>query len=278
MTSRGLKATTIASGRWQVRRFAEFTNEYPWQWSPADLEEFSASLRSLAKPLAWSTILGYQNQLGTFMSFLADPRYGWAAECEKRFGTHPVQICHESNTLRHCDDFEGDPGRRALTLPELQALFDYADGQVAKVSASGRKGTVAAFRDAALWKTVYAWGLRRNEAAMLDLVDCHRHPGAERFGGYGSLHVRWGKSVRGGGPRRRNVLSLMDWAVEALEEYVVDVRPRFDPGDHPAIWVTERRSRMSPRSIDERFAVCRAAVGLPGELDLTVCVTRISPI
>ncbi len=40
MTSRGLKATTIASGRWQVRRFAEFTNEYPWQWSPADLEEF----------------------------------------------------------------------------------------------------------------------------------------------------------------------------------------------------------------------------------------------
>jgi integrase/recombinase XerC len=269
MTSRGLKASSIVSRRWIVKRFAVFTNEYPWDWSPADLEGFVSFLRSRQpRPLEWSTIRGYENQLGGFMTFLTDARYGWAAECEARFGTHPVQICHGSNTLRHCDEFEGRPGRRPLTLAELQDLFDYADGQVKAVAASGRKGTLAAFRDAALWKTVFAWGLRRAEASMLDVGDCHRHPGAERFGMYGSLHVRWGKAVRGGQPRRRSVLSLMDWAVEALEEYVVEVRPRFDPGEHPALWVTERRSRMSPRAIDERFAVCRQAVGLPDEIDL----------
>lgn len=87
MTSRGLKVETVRSGRWMVRRFAEFTNEYPWQWSPTDLEAFTMSLRSRAKPLEWSTIRGYQNQLGTFMSFVTDSRYGWAADCEKRFGT-----------------------------------------------------------------------------------------------------------------------------------------------------------------------------------------------
>lgn len=269
MTSRGLKSRTIEQRHWVVGRFATFTNEYPWQWSPADMDEFVSVLRSRhPRPIAWSTIRGYQNQLGQFMTFLTDPRYEWAAECEQRFGTHPVQICHDANTLRHCDEFEGDPGRRPLTLAELQDLFDYADGRVNTVAASGRKGTLAAFRDAALWKTIFAWGLRRTEAAMLDVVDCHRHPNAERYGMYGSLHVRWGKAVRGGQPRRRSVLSLMDWAVEALQEYVVDVRPRFDPGEHPALWMTERRSRLSPRAIDERFAECRQAVGLPEEIDL----------
>jgi integrase/recombinase XerC len=268
MTSRGLKAPTIKTHRWLVRRFAGFTNDYPWSWSAGDLEEFTSSLRSRHPPVAWSTIRGYQNQLGLFMDFATDPRYGWAAECETRFGTHPVQICHAANTLRHCDEFEALPGRRPLTLSELQGLFDYADSQVQVIAHSGVKGTLAAWRDAALWKTVFAWGLRRTEATMLDLVDCHRHPGAERFGAYGALHVRHGKAVRGGHPRRRSVLSLMDWAVEALEEYVLEVRPRFDPGGHPALWVTERRSRLSGRSVDDRFAVVRKAAGLPDEIDL----------
>ena len=268
MSSRGLKPPTIETRRWLLRRFAAFTNEYPWTWSPVDLEEYSSSLRCRTPPIAWSTIRGYQNQLGQFMDFVTDPRYGWAGECEARFGTHPVQICHATNTLRHCDEFEGRPGRRPLTLAELQDLLDYADDQVRVIGQSGVKGTLAAWRDAALWKTVFAWGLRRTEATMLDVGDCHRHPGAERFGTFGALHVRFGKAVRGGQPRRRTVLSLIDWAVEALEEYVVDVRPRFDPGEHPALWVTERRSRLSGRSVDERFAAVRKAVGLPDEIDL----------
>ena len=268
MASRGLKPPTIDTRRWLLRRFAEFTNEYPWQWSATDLEEFTSSLRSRRPPIAWSTIRGYQNQFGQFMDFVTDPRYEWAGECEARFGTHPVQICHASNTLRHCDEFEGRPGRRPLTLAELQDLFDYADGQVQVIARSGVKGALAAWRDAALWKTVFAWGLRRTETAMLDVADCHRHPGAERFGAFGALHVRFGKAVRGGQHRRRTVLSVIDWAVEALEEYVVDVRPRFDPGEYPALWVTERRTRLSARSIDERFAGVRKAVGLPDEIDL----------
>jgi site-specific recombinase XerD len=82
------------------------------------------------------------------------------------------------------------------------------------------------------------------------------------------LHVRFGKAKRGGAPRRRTVISLFDWAVEGLAEYVSEVRPRFDAGAHPALWLTERRSRLSMRSLDERFAECRQAIGLPEELDL----------
>lgn len=45
MLSRGLKAETIESPVWLVRRFGEFTNDYPWSWRPVDVEDFTARRR-----------------------------------------------------------------------------------------------------------------------------------------------------------------------------------------------------------------------------------------
>jgi hypothetical protein len=36
-----------------------------------------------------------------FLGYLTDPAYGWDQECRERFGTHPVQVCHEWNTAAH---------------------------------------------------------------------------------------------------------------------------------------------------------------------------------
>ncbi len=55
------------------------------------------------------------------------------------------------------------PGRRPLTYDEVQALFDAVDGRVERARGLGRKGALTAMRDAALLKTVYAFGLRRND-------------------------------------------------------------------------------------------------------------------
>ncbi|ABG94981.1 conserved hypothetical protein [Rhodococcus jostii RHA1] len=38
--SRFLKEPTIAGRVRMIRRFTEFTNQYPWQWSPAEAEEW----------------------------------------------------------------------------------------------------------------------------------------------------------------------------------------------------------------------------------------------
>jgi len=127
---------------------------------------------------------------------------------------------------------------------------------------------LAAFRDATLLKVVYGWGLRRREAVMLDVADLHPNATAPGFGEYGSLFVRWGKAKRGSPPRRRTVLSVFDWAVEALRQYVEEVRPAFGCPHHAAVWVAERGGRRSARAGDERFAVYRDALGLPAELDL----------
>ena len=137
--------------------------------------------------------LSYHRILALFVGFACDPRYGWVEECEQRFGQGPALICHEWNTAAHVSEFEGRPGRRALTAEELQRFFDYADDQVDRVAATGRKGTLAAFRDATLFKVAYAWGLRRRELVMLDVADLHRNAQAPQFGSFGALHVAMGR-------------------------------------------------------------------------------------
>jgi hypothetical protein len=101
---------------------------------------------------AHSTIRSYEGALGMFMAYLIDPRYGWAAACEEAVGAVPSQICHEWNTAVHVTEYEGRPERRPLTRAELQAFFDAADDRAEAVAASGRKGSLAAFRDATLFK------------------------------------------------------------------------------------------------------------------------------
>lgn len=264
--SRLLSVGTVVSREAIVARFAAFSNAFPWQWNACDVQDWTSELLSGPRPLAHSTIRNYQNQLALFCDYLIDPRYGWAVECEQRFGTHPVQICHEWNIARHAAAYEGRPEVRALTRVELQSFFDYADERVAQARAHGRKGWLTAFRDATIFKVAYGWGLRRREVAMLDLADFGRNPNAAEFGAYGACYVRYGKALRGSQPRRRTVWTVWDWAVEALAEYVEEIRPRFDVGRRQLLWPSERGGRIAPRDITRRFASYRDELGLGAEL------------
>jgi integrase/recombinase XerC len=264
-TARGLQEDTIAARERLVRRFVAFTNEFPWKWGPGHVEEWTVSLMSEHR-LSPSTIRGYQTELRLFSDYLTDGRYGWAVECQEAFGTHPVPICHEYNTIAHLNDYEGDPEARPFTREELQRFLDYADEQVDRAVGAKRKGALAAYRDATLFKVAYAWGLRRTETSRLDVADWGRNPAAPEFGRYGMLHVRYGKAVRGQPPRRRNVASVMGWAVEAVADYVENIRPRFGCAGHPALWVTERGGRIKPAEINARFVAYRDALDLPQAL------------
>ena len=263
--SRLLAASTVLWRERIVRRFADFTNEFPWRWAACDVEDWTVGLLA-GRGHAHSTIRAYQGAVASFMGYLCDPRYGWAGECEGRFGTYPVQICHEWNTAVHVSDYEGRPGRRPFTRLELQTLFDFADERVVVVRRRGRKGWLAAFRDATLFKVTYAWGLRRREAAMLDVADFTANPAAPELGRFGSLAVRYGKAMRGSPPRRRTVATVMPWAAEVVDEYLSEVRPAYSMDGHPALWLTERGGRISVRQVDERFAAYRDAAGLASEL------------
>lgn len=262
--ARRLSPTITVARERTVRRFRDFTGAWPWAWRPEHIEAWVAQ-----GGWAHSTIRSYEGSIGLFLGYVCDPRYGWAEECRSRVGAVPVQICHEANSAVHVDGLEGRPERRPFTRAELQALLDAADAAVEEAARSPRKGWLAAFRDATLLKVVYGWGLRRREAEMLDVSDFGPNPAAPELGGFGVCQVRFGKAMRGSPPRRRTVASVMPWAVEALSQYVSEIRPLHgDSARGPALWLTERGSRISARRIDERFAAWRAAAGLPVELSV----------
>lgn len=266
--ARGLREETIAPRERLVRRFLSFTNEYPWRWMPSHVDEWFLSMTSESH-LAHSTIRGYQVDLRLFTEFLADnTRYGWVSACEAEFGpgVHPVPIVHEWNSIAHLQGYEGNPEARPFTRQELQRFIDYADDQVDRAARARRKGVLAAYRDATLFKVMYGWGLRRTETSKLDVVDWGRNPAAPQFGRYGMLHVRYGKAKRGQPPRRRNVLSMFAWAVEAVADYAENVREKFGYPDQRALWVTERGGRVQPSEINARFESYRDALGLPTSL------------
>lgn len=265
--SRNLATGTIKIRLELVHRFQRFTNSFPWHWRPMDVDEYFADLRGEGR--AKSTLRSYQNALRLFCDYAADPRYQWTAVCENLFDTHPAQVCFEWNTATHSGDYEGRPARRALTKAELQDLFDYADDQVQIARHSGHKGWLSAMRDATAMKTAYAWGLRRQELAMLDTTDFGTNPHAAEFGGHGVLYVRWGKANKGGTPKRRSVLTVFPWSVRVMSQWIEHCHDLNTRTPHSiALWPSERSPRVSKEKLGARFAEYRRALGLPDELTL----------
>ena len=241
-------------------------NSYPWQWLAQMVDEWSMDLRSV-RGLRRSTLRGYQESVRLFCDYLTDPAYGWAQECQQWFGSHPVQVCHEWNTAVHVQDNEADPAKRAFTVTELQALFDYADEQVTRIRGAGRKGWLPAFRDATLLKVSYGYGLRRNETRMLDVVDFGTNPHGAEFGEFGVCYVRHGKAMKGSAPKRRSVLTVWPWIADILRQWTTEIRPVLAIDGNPALWPSERGDRIGLQQINGRLSAYRDAIGLGPGLD-----------
>jgi integrase/recombinase XerC len=262
--SRNLAFATVESGSRVLRRFQDAVGLYPWQWSAADLENWVAALRS-GEGRANSTVRNYGLTVAMFLTYARDPAYGWQAVCLERFGTHPVQICGPANLAVHSIDQEARPQRRPLSKVECQALFDAADERAEVVRRSGAKGWAPAFRDATMLKVAYAWGLRRRELVMLERCDFGPNPKAAEFGAFGVCHVRFGKSANGSPPRRRGVLTVMDWSVEVISEWVEEVLATWRP-DCSGLWPSERNERVSEDRLNAAFLAAAADAGLPAGL------------
>ena len=265
MLARNLAVGTVEARLSQVRAFLAHTGEFPWAWTPALADEWFADLRSV-RHVAISTVRNYQGGLRGFCGFVTDPAYGWAVECERRFGSFPIQVINEVNAAAPLDDREEDACKRAFSRDELQALFDYADDQVQHRRALGRKGWLTAFRDATLLKTAYAFGLRRTESRMLDVADFGPSPSAVEFGGYGVVYVRYGKAQRGSAPKRRSVLTVWPWIVPVLRQWFEQVRPLL-AADSPAVWPSERGARIGGNAVDVALRQARNGLGLDPVLD-----------
>lgn len=272
MLARGLTAATITGRTRVVARFQAFTNDFPWSWQPADLDEFFAERRSAGRTLAYTTLRAESNAIAMFCSFVCDGRYGWADLCEERFGDVPSQVVFEWNSPRHKTDDAVSPARRAFTVEELQYFFDAIDDFVDAQHQVGSKQWLTAMRDSMAFKVAYAFGLRRRELVMLDVTDFGPNPHVSAYGRFGALTVRWAKGMAGTGPRRRTVLTSphFDWVVALLQEWLSPTgRAQFATAERSgALWPSERADRITMNGLGRSFARFRVMAGLPAELSL----------
>ncbi|TDD14075.1 tyrosine-type recombinase/integrase [Nonomuraea diastatica] len=253
------ESSTLIFREQAVRRFAAFAAAYPWQWSPGHVDGWIDDL--MERRRAQLTVRGYRTALRLFCDYLTSPHNRWLTECASRFGRVPAQVVPDGEEARLAG-YRGDPARRPMTRKEVQLFLDHADDQVEVALSRGHKGALARYRDAAVFKVIYAWGLRCSEASGLDVLDFHPHADTPELGRFGSLSVRSGRRIRGLPPPRRTVVSLMPWAVEAVEDYLGHVRPRYRGNHQHALWLTERGGRLRTREIEERFAAYRDALDL----------------
>jgi len=264
--ARNLARPTVEGRENTVRAFAACVRTCPWRRTPAMADEWPGDLRSL-RDLKRSAIRSYSEAARAFCHFATGPLYEWAAMCEERFGTYPVQVVHEWNTAVHVQDNEADAKKRAFTKAGLHAFFAHCDDQVARIRASGRNGWLPAFRDAALFKTACACGLRRNETRMPDAADFGRNPHGAEFGEFGLCRVRSGKAKKGSPPRRRGVLTVRDWTPAIPDEWFTAARPLSGPEQTPAAWPSGRGLRIGCQRVNSRFIACRQAPGPDDGLD-----------
>lgn len=262
---RNLDPDTIDDRVGLVRRFIAHTNEFPWSWTPAIVEEFFADLRGI-KGRAQSTIRGYQNGLRLFCSYIADPDYGWDRVCEQRFGTHPAQVFFAWNTATHVQDNEQDPQKRPFTKQELQDFFDHADDQVTLIANAKKKGWLPAYRDTVMFKVAYSYGVRFNELRHLQTVDFSRNPHAPEFGRYGVVKVRYGKAKKGSPPKRRTVLTVFDWTPDIITDWLTHGQPYLDDGID--LFPSERGSLVAENTLLRRFRRYCNDLELSNGLDL----------
>ncbi len=257
---------TVARRLRLVIRFADFAGKYPWEWAPSDADEYFDHLRGVGN-VSQETARAYQSDIALFCAYATSERYEWNQTCARMFGTTMSQIITDVNKARHTQEATMGPEKRAFTVQELQHFFDFADTEVERIVRSRRKGGLAAWRDAVAFKVCYGWGLRHDELRKLQLVDFSPSAKAPYFGDYGVLRVRNGKANKGAPKKQRSVLTLLDWAAEAVASWVDSGLPRF-ADSAGQLFPTSTGGLVAQKELWERMSTYLKELGFPPGLDI----------
>lgn len=257
---------TIRVRRSLVVKLVDSSGHYPWEWTFGDADDFFAHARGV-RNLSHATVRSYQTAIRLFCNYATDPRYDWNEQCGRLFGRLFGQVITELNQITHTHPSETRTAKRPFTQRELQELFDLADLQVRRVLENGRRSPVAAWRDAVAFKTAYSWGLRSNEFRHLQLVDLSRNHRAPYFGDYGVVRVRWGKPHRGSAKKVRSVLTVWEWSVQVMRDWVRNGLPHYGEPTTD-LFPTEPGAVVSENHLLDRLHAFLQELGYPPGLDI----------
>ena len=128
---------------------------------------------------------------------------------------------------------------KALGIDQAAALLDRPAGSLGTRLATGFANEPLQLRDAAMFELFYSSGLRLSELVSLDWP--------------GGLDLAAGEVTVTGKRRKTRKVPVGGKARVALEAWLA-LRPRFDRGAQPALFLGRNGTRLTPRQVESRLA------------------------
>ncbi len=224
--------------------------------SPRTVEAYGRDLTRLVEHLVARGIGAPRElervHLSSFLASLA--RQGLGARSRARA---LVAVRRFVRHLQASGRLEGDP-LDGLGAPRVEQRLPRVlrDGEVARLLAAVEGEDALALRDRAMLEVLYGAGLRVSELVGLPLGALDRRTGLLRVLGKG---------------RRERLVPLGEPALEALDRYLADGRPRLLRGNGrvEAVFLTRRGGPMTRQNFFVRLRDCARRAGLPAD--------RVSP-
>ena len=140
--------------------------------------------------------------------------------------------CKEQGAFNPVKDVK--PPKTKLRLPKALTIAEVSD----LIAAAKSPGNPQALRESAILELLYGTGARISEIVALNINDVVKFDGGE----VSSLRL----SGKGGKVR---VVPVGRYAREALDQYLVRVRPRLVAADREALFLNDRGGRLSRQSM-----------------------------
>ncbi len=230
---RGLSANSIAAYERDLTKFADFLEDQGCDFtklSGKEITEFSISLKD--SKLSLSSINRALSGIKGFYKYLAQ-------EHEISDPTSDVSTAKLPRKLP-----------KALTVEEVTRLIESAE----------REGDPISLRDKAILELLYSTGARVSELIGLSVSDFLLNKTQE-----GDIHI---VKVRGKGSKER-LVPLGRYAVEAVENYLIRVRPALaekSSARETALFLNARGNRISRQSAWQVVLDAAEATGLRGKV------------
>ncbi|MGD7786863.1 MULTISPECIES: tyrosine-type recombinase/integrase [Micrococcales] len=261
MAAAGLTDGHVRSTRAAVIEFARSLTCPLWEASADDADRFLAEQRR--RGLSVTTRAGKAGALAQFYEFLITRYQGKIRRMTGVTVEQPI------------DEFNRQKGKSLgkIRVPpsdaEIEELFTRWRGSI-----PGARKYLPAARDyfaASLWRRL---GLRINESVMLDIRDWRPD-----LGGFGKLHVRFGKGSGGRGFKPRLVPAI-NGADQLIDWWLAEVRHQF--GDD---WQNPDAPLMPSERFDDELGRCgrighnslRRALTIQTERFLPAWAGRLTP-
>jgi site-specific recombinase XerD len=258
------KESSVNGDLAQVHDLMKFSGKAPWMWTEEDFEQW-CSVLGVDKKVAIPTQRKYQNAIKNFLDYVVT-NVKYRNEIHRRYGYHPVQICHSENCIPHLVERELTRERQPLSHDQINTLFAEIDETIEEAGKFGSKDFRPLQRDKAMFFTVYAGGIRASETLGLNIGSFQPNPHFPEFGNFGYISV-WGKGSRGSGPKHRMVPVTHALLPQLLQWYIEHVRPCFlrnADANEQALFLSERGRRMGISTFEARFQHIITLAGLGG--------------